>query len=805
MQDQEIIKWIKESRETGFTDKQIREQLRASGWTKGHIDNVMPIANGPSSAKAIGNIEKRIQNDQSSKKIWVIVIFIIAVVGIGGLYFLGNYYSFPWKDNDNTNNTNSQNVFINSSTSIVDQLAAQSTLSKFTSYDELNNFLDEKTSQASYSYGRANNLRTGFDMVMEGALPNPMGSSEASSKVVTDYSTTNIQVAGVDEADIVKSDGEYVYTVSGKNVYIIKAYPAGESEIVSTIALQSRPQNIYINGNNLIVYGQDDNLYDQSFYDVIRPSSSYTFFKVFDIANRKNPKQVRDLDFEGSYSNSRMIGDYVYFLTSQPTYGILEDYPIPMIIDDGNLLPIEDSGVKCNCPDIYYVDAPYQSYNFTNVAAINVKNNAEPISNEVYLLSSSENMYVSQENIYLVYTKYISEYQLSLESTKELIYSRLSAKDRQRIDEIESSPNYILSADEKISKMYIIFQRYTSSLTAEGEEALEQELEEKMKKKFADISKELEKTVIHKISIDKNKLQYEGSGEVTGHVLNQFSMDEQDGYFRIATTKNRTWSSFGIDSDLESYSNVYILDKNLKVTGKVENLAKGEEIYSARFMQGRVYLVTFRQIDPLFAIDLTDPTQPKVLGQLKIPGFSSYLHPYDENTLIGFGKQATDEGVVQGLKVSLFDVSDVDNLREIDTYEMGDSGSHSVALDDHKAFLFSKDKNLLVIPVTLQTEDPLEPYSYSYDHGAMVFNITKDGFDFRKRLDHSDKSDDDSSQNYRYGYNYYNTSVRRSLYIEDTLYTFSDKYLKVHTLENLDEVKSLQLVPSNSGLDYTIL
>ena len=250
---------------------------------------------------------------------------------------------------------------------------------------------------------------------------------------------------------------------------------------------------------------------------------------------------------------------------------------------------------------------------------------------------------------------------------------------------------------------------------------------------------------------------------------------------------------------------MYVLDADLKQVGAVEKLAEGEQIYSVRFMQGRAYLVTFRQTDPLFVIDLADPTKPTVLGELKVPGFSSYLHPYSDTLLIGFGKQATDEGRVQGLKLSLFDVSDVDNLKEVDTYEMGDRGSDSIALDDHKAFLFSKDKNLLVIPVTLAEQETLGSYRNTYTHGAMVFSVDENGFTFRKQIDHSDGSDSDSNSAYYYGYSYYDTTIKRSMYIDNVLYTLSNKYLKMNGLEGLEEVKSLQLTPGESSDDFTVI
>src|SRR3989339_837115 len=203
-------------------------------------------------------------------------------------------------------------------------------------------------------------------------------------------------------------------------------------------------------------------------------------------------------------------------------------------------------------------------------------------------------------------------------------------------------------------------------------------------------------------------------------------------------------------------------------------------------------MVTFKQTDPLFVIDLKDPKRPTVLGELKIPGFSNYLHPYDANTMIGIGKD-TDVNewggvTTRAIKLSLFDVSDVSSPKEIDTYVMGDRGSDSIALYDHKAFLFSRDKNLLAIPVSLQNSGEFGWSKLTFT-GAAVFNITRDGFKLSGKIDHSDGGRI-SNQDYWGGYTYYDNTVKRSLYINDALYTFSNKYLK----KNKTEIQSEKII-----------
>ncbi len=725
----------------------------------------------------------------------VLVVLVIAMLVAGTSIYLGLNYEFPFNVNTNSNTSDD----VGSGTTVSESLLAQKELKKFEDYDQLNDFLDERAgSESSYYRSYWADVTIEESAVGE-SLTQDYSAKEASP---SDFSTTNIQVEGVDEADIVKSDGDYIYVVSRKNLYIIDAYPADQAQIVSTIAFHSTPQDIYINEDYLVVYGTESSVLTKPFFESIRDSSTYTFFKVFDVKDRVNPKQVRDLEFEGTYVNSRMIGDYVYFITSQPSYGVYDDYPVPMVVEDDELVSSDPSAKGCLCPDVYYVDVPYTNYNFTSVTAINVTDNNKKINSEVYLLSGTENMYVSENNIYIAYTKYVSESQLELEVLKEIVMPMLETKDRQRIQDIEDAPAHVLNQVEKLTKIGLIIERYTNSLSQTDQVSINQKVEEKLQAKYDDIYKELEKTVIHKIELNNDKLSYKATGEVTGQVLNQFAMDEHDDYFRIATTKNSNWSWIE-DATTDSYNNVYVLDEDLEIVGKVENLAEGERIYSARFMQGRVYLVTFRQVDPLYAIDLSNPKSPKVLDMLKVPGFSSYLHPYDSETLIGFGKQADEDGRIQGLKISLFDVSDVENMKEIDTYEMGDSGSESIALTDHKAFLFSKDKNLLVVPVSLRKSYDEETFVSTYTRGAMVFSITEDGIEFRDQINHSDGSND--SSDYYYGYQYYDTTVKRSLYIDDTLYTISNLFVKSNSLDDLSVIKEIDLATTTSTSDFDII
>jgi uncharacterized secreted protein with C-terminal beta-propeller domain len=306
-------------------------------------------------------------------------------------------------------------------------------------------------------------------------------------------------------------------------------------------------------------------------------------------------------------------------------------------------------------------------------------------------------------------------------------------------------------------------------------------------------------TIVHRISIDNGAIDIEASGTVPGRILNQFSMDEYDNHFRIATTS----SSFGGVRAANS-NNVYILDSELSIVGRLENLAPGEQIYSARFMGDKGYLVTFKNIDPLFTLDLSDPSSPMVLGKLKIPGYSNYLHPFDENHLIGIGKEAVeskDENFAwyQGVKISLFNIEDVETPKEVGKLLIGDRGTDSPVLYDHHAMLFDKRSGVIVIPIL---EAKIFPEKYPQGvppsthgeyvfQGAYVLNIdVEDGIEVKGMVTHID----DPQVLIKSGYYLYSPyEIVRSLYIGEVLYTISSGKVVASSLENLEEISALIL------------
>lgn len=296
-------------------------------------------------------------------------------------------------------------------------------------------------------------------------------------------------------------------------------------------------------------------------------------------------------------------------------------------------------------------------------------------------------------------------------------------------------------------------------------------------------------TDVYKWNIDGLAINFTGSATVKGTVLNQYSMDEHNGYFRIATTEGFTW-----DDNAPSKNHLFVLNDSMQVVGQLNNLAQGERIYSARFMGDKAYLVTFKEVDPLFVIDVADPTNPKVLGELKIPGFSNYLHPLGENHLIGIGydtetqiDEYTKEPriVTTSMKLSLFDVTDVTKPKEQQSVLIGGRGSYSDVQYDPKAFFRYTAKGLYGFPVILYNAKNNQEYTYE-GSGALIYHISvADGIQLKGSLV------EPAATNLQY--EDWERTVQRIVYIGDTLYTISRSEVKSYDLNSYELLNQLKL------------
>ncbi len=598
-----------------------------------------------------------------------------------------------------------------------------------------------------------------------------------SSGSSVDFSETNVQVAGVDEADIIKTDGNYIYTITRNTVFIIKAYPGEEAEIVSTIKFDNNPSDLFVNGNKLAVFGDYSNA---EFFRKIdfRPKYGMTFFNIYDISDKENPELEYEYKFEGSYFRARMKGDYVYFVAStRPDYRT--DFPTPIIVRGVEKVAMPVS-------DIYYFDIPYSNPHLVTVHAINLANPSNDINSKAVFVEYNQNIYMSHNNIYITYTESVNEWDIQKKIIMQLMEPHISDADRVVIEKIKQTDNDVLSQYEKDAKIFELYQSYVNYLTREEQDAMQDQAEILLKQELAKYEY-FEYTVINRLGYDNGQISVDSNGKVPGHVINQFSMDEYENVFRIATSVSRRWSTFGSES-IESTNNVYALDSDLNIIGKLEGLAKGESIYSTRFMGDRLYMVTYEQVDPFFVIDLSNPRNIVNLGELKIPGFSRYLHPYDDNHIIGIGQDTTETGRTTGLKISIFDVTNVASPREVAKFVTEERYAQSTALYNHHAFLFSKEKELLVIPAYSYEYKGYDESGYEGYNGAFVFKITKDEIELRGLIDHSDG-----------GGNYWQPAVERSLYIEELLYTKSPNLLRINRIEDLESVKKIELKTGTIG------
>ena len=659
---------------------------------------------------------------------------------------------------------------------------------KFASGQELSTFLKEKSENMPYGgFGGAFATAASGAFRSGAAAPSAAeGAADTSKAGSEDYSTTNVQVQGVDEADIVKNDGKYAYilSTSNKSVIIVDAWPAENGQIVSQIPIDGNPSEIFINGDRLVVLGSSGYYWAcrggicPLMESSIAPDYEYTppkaYVLVYDITDRANPVLKNNITLDGDYQNARMIGDYAYIVVDSGTGYYDGNYTLPNLTRNGVTTTVQPE-------EIYYFDIIDYSYRFTTILGVNVKDDASKPGRKTLLTGYSQEMYVSQNKMYLTYQKMVNYFDYMGEIVNAF-RPYMPADVAGKIDIVMASGR---GKSDKWTEIGEIMSNWTRDISYDQWQTIEEATAPLFYQIQLKMHKESDKTLIFSFTLNNGQVDLSANGEVPGYPLNQFSMDEYNGYFRIATTTTdmpAAWSEFRAAT---TRNNVYVLDWNLAIVGRLENLAPGESIYSARFMGDRAYLVTFRRIDPLFVIDVSNPASPQVLGQLKIPGFSEYLHPYDETHIIGVGKDVPEvaEGqraIPEGVKLALFDVSDVANPKEVSKYVIGGQGTYSEALDDHRAFLFNKEKELLVIPIndwgawwgTRQKEAA---------NGAYVFKLTiENGFELRGNISHMDSD-------------YWGNNVRRSFYIDNVLYTLSEGLLKANSLSDLSELKAIEL------------
>ncbi len=510
------------------------------------------------------------------------------------------------------------------------------------------------------------------------------------------YGKTNTQVENVDEADIIKNDGRYIYILSGGTYKVerrVTILSAADMKVVSRINLDSDDyyyniQEMYVNGDRLVLLASEYEKLEEedgAVYDIAYPYS-YNRGKivsfVYDISDRESPELIRKVSQDGSdYVSSRMIDGVLYTVSNYRVRGNTENE-----IKKNAIPEVNGKEIACDC--IYIYDYDSKSYNI--LTAYDTRLDDGEV-NSVSVLGSGHEVYCSQDALYV------------------------------------ANGNW----------------DYDNGNFCE----------------------------IYSFGLDGVNITYKASGTVKGSFLNQFSFDEYEGNLRVATTDY----SYVHDRDVSS---VYVLNKDLELIGKLEDIAYDEQVKSVRFMGDTGFIVTFRNTDPLFTLDLSDPTAPKVVGEVKLPGFSSYLHPVGEGLVVGLGYDGDEENAdFNTVKVSLFDVSDLKNPKEVDTFVL--KNAYSRALNEPKAFITYPEEKLIGFPV--EHYDGRTVYSYKLlkiDGGEISIHL---GY-----VHHTER---------------YTGDVFRGTYIDDKLYTIDNYYVCEFDIATADMLRECEILDVKDDWD----
>ena len=605
----------------------------------------------------------------------------------------------------------------------------------------------------------------------EGPVPDQGGmdmsaQGEGNGGPTDDYSDTNVQVAGVQEADVIKTDGDYIYAINSENFVIVKAN-AGKPELVAKI-----PQvldagqvyfEMYVAGDKLIAVRQGYN--PQTFAQIqkdmqaqggsadaganaaaplaganaaapavapapgciVYPGLVYkvdTSVDIFDISDKANPKKIHTLSQSGSYRDSRMIGGMLYLISEYAeidTTSVNQADPgtyVPLYAQDGKQLTAQPDDIVLR-PDVQWPA-------YTNVSGIDTGSGA----------------FVSQKSLF---------------GSTDLVYANQGS-------------------------LYLASSRYRDDLTRHDE--------------TYNYYKSTTSTMLARLTLADGRVDIVATAEIPGYLDGQFSLDEKDGVLRAVVTETesewanfitppqvydeKTWADFPA-SQSKTTNALYTYDGDLKKIGGVSGLAEGEQVYSCRFIGNACYFVTFRQVDPLFSVDVSDPKAPKVLGALKIPGFSQYLHPYTATLLLGLGNDANAEtGAVGNLKLSMFDITNPADVSEKDKLLIEGHVNSSVSTN-HKAILVNADRKLIAFPA----DDSYLIYTYDPAGGfSKIAEIP---------VDRQDPND-------------WRLMEIRGLFIGDVFYVVSPNNVKTYDMKNgfaaLGELKLNDNAWSVSAWDY---
>jgi inhibitor of cysteine peptidase len=550
------------------------------------------------------------------------------------------------------------------------------------------------------------------------------------AKSTEDHSRTNTQVQGVDEADIVKTDGSYIYVLTGNQIKIVRVN-GPDMKILSSISFPdntdeggySRPSEFYITENRLIAlnttggicadYGANRKL---AGYEPYMFSEQSVTAVVYDITDRSDPQLLGELGQSGDYLSSRMVGQTLYLISNHSVHNIAEkDSPktyVPMLYINGEGRVIEAGDIT--------ISADPQSRQYIVISAIDVNKPEKQLSSKS-VFGCGTTIYAGTENLFI------------------------AGSSNERTETAFENP---ATSSAKPGQTTAITPETTG--TNSGKAVL-----------ITDV------TNLLRFSLNNGKIELAATGKVKGRPLNQFSMDEYDGVFRIVTTVNTGMETvYGSGKNTyvtytrgETANSLYTLNQEMEVIGKIEDVARGERVYSVRFIGDIGYFVTFRQTDPLFAVDLKDPARPRILSALKIPGFSQYLHPWSDGLLFGLGHDADDTGRAGYLKLSMFDVSNPEDVTEKHKTIL-DGYYYSEASYNHRAIIVSPERGIIAFPS---------------DNRYIIYTFTGNGFAEKAVF-----SIDDNAYN------------QRGLYIGNVFYVCTINGITAFSMEDYSRLNTLK-------------
>jgi hypothetical protein len=578
------------------------------------------------------------------------------------------------------------------------------------------------------------------------------GGSDAKATTARRASGTNNQVDGVDEADIVKNDGSYVYLATNGALRIVEAM---HPRLLSVTKLPGRAREMLVEGDRAVIFasigGNPGRACKYGYDCVFGGDGSPTKVVVMNIADRRHPSVAREIDLSGSLIAARRIGSAVH-----------------VVVADGDSIAPQYSTWVDDVPYCHgnepVVRAKFERLKRDNERLIRAAPPGFPTVNDGGKSKQLCNVLRPAIDDGEAYTSVIS---FDMNDDKTPVTSST----------VQSRPGAVFASQEGL---YFAVRHQRA---ADGRSWY----------RSYDVQDEVSDVHKFRIGSEPSETHYLGSGLVPGHVLNQFSMDEWYGYLRIATTQGRVpnpsvESSVSILADGDG--------GNLVRVGAIEHIAPHEDIRAVRFDGDRGYVVTFKKTDPLFVLDLYQPDQPKILGELKIPGFSTYLHRIDPNHLLSIGFDANDHGdfaFFDGIILQLFDVTHPTEPLLLHKEKIGTRGSSSEAATDHLAFNYFDDKKLLAIPITVCEGggDGVFGNELKFS-GLVVYDTTiENGFRRLGGIDHGRQG-----ANCNGWWSDAQSMVKRSIFMDDLVFSIATDRMKVQRLGHLGEdIADIALAP----------